>query len=264
VTNEPLIALERNAVEGNKSWSAWPGLEYFEEPGLAWTLTDVTYPIYNSVLTFRTSPEEAEGQVDRILGMADRRNVPMAWWTLPSTRPANLGKLLTARGFVEAEQNVGMFIDLDRAPEKLVYPPALNFEEVLDDDIYRTWSEVMGEVFAFPDFALDAWIDVHRTIGFGRDKVWRYFLARFGDLPVATSSIFTGAGVAGVASVAVRPEFRGMGIGAAITLYALRAGREAGLRMGVLFASPAGRSMYERLGFKELCRSGLWMMMEEL
>ena len=64
--------------------------------------------------------------------------------------------------------------------------------------------------------------------------------------------------MAGVYSVFTVEGTRRRGMGAAITLAALRETREMGHRVGVLGSSPDGFSVYRRLGFEELCRIGVY------
>jgi len=54
------------------------------------------------------------------------------------------------------------------------------------------------------------------------------------------------------------PEARRQGIGAAITLAALRDARAMGYRVGVLGASSAGYTVYKRIGFEEYCKIGIY------
>jgi predicted N-acetyltransferase YhbS len=72
------------------------------------------------------------------------------------------------------------------------------------------------------------------------------------------STLFLGAGAAGIYFVSVHPHVRRLGIGAALTLAPLRAARELGYRIGVLDASPLGEPVHRRLGFTTCCQISLY------
>ena len=70
--------------------------------------------------------------------------------------------------------------------------------------------------------------------------------------------MFLTLGVAGLFAVATAEPARRQGFGAAITLAPLLEAREMGYRIGVLSASPMGFPVYQRLGFREYCKLGLY------
>jgi predicted acetyltransferase len=90
--------------------------------------------------------------------------------------------------------------------------------------------------------------------GLGLSLPIRHYLGYLGDQPVATSTLSLGAGVAGIYNVATLAEARGRGMGAALTLQPLREAAGMGWQCGILQSSEMGYSVYQRLGFKEVCR----------
>jgi ribosomal protein S18 acetylase RimI-like enzyme len=100
-------------------------------------------------------------------------------------------------------------------------------------------------------------------IGLGDASPFRHYLASIGGDPVATCSLFLGAGVAGVYDVSTLPERRRRGIGAAITHFAMADARANGYRMAILHASSLGLGMYRSLGFEELCDIGQYVWVPE-
>ena len=95
-----------------------------------------------------------------------------------------------------------------------------------------------------------------RRLGFGGP--WRHYLGRLAGVPVATSALLFAAGVAGVYCVSTVERAGRQGIGAAVTLAALREARDLGFTIGVLGSSEMGYPVYRRLGFIEYCSIGLY------
>lgn len=76
---------------------------------------------------------------------------------------------------------------------------------------------------------------------------------------VGTAALYQHEEIAGVYVVGTLKEYRGRGIGTALTAAALNAGRERGLRTGSLQASRMGTPVYERMGFEEVARYRLFV-----
>jgi GNAT superfamily N-acetyltransferase len=143
-------------------------------------------------------------------------------------------------------------------PENVPAPEGLEIERVRDEEGLLAWEDVLGRGFGEgPREA--AWAaEMYRRVGLDEDATWRHYLGLFGGAPVATSTLFLGAGVAGIYFVSTVEEVRRRGIGAALTLAPLLEARKIGYRTGVLGASEMGYPVYRRLGFAEYCRIGLY------
>jgi GNAT superfamily N-acetyltransferase len=72
--------------------------------------------------------------------------------------------------------------------------------------------------------------------------------------PVANSALVAAQRVAGVANIATLSSHRGRGIGEAMTAHVLKRGREFGCIMASLQASEMGKPVYERMGFRAVCK----------
>jgi GNAT superfamily N-acetyltransferase len=144
-----------------------------------------------------------------------------------------------------------MAVDL----EALNNPQAVDGLEVrvvADEEALRTWAHIFTLGYGLPAEWEPSIYDLQLRLGLGFPI--RNYVGYLNDEPVATSTIFFGAGVAGIYSVSTLPEARGKGIGAAVTLRPLNNAREMGYRAGVLQSSDMGYNIYKKLSFRHLCQ----------
>ena len=80
---------------------------------------------------------------------------------------------------------------------------------------------------------------------------WHHFLLRLDGVPAAGSTLRVVAGQGFVTNIGTAPFARGRGLGTAATVATLHLARRLGLPSAVLTASVDGRSVYQRLGFRE-------------
>ncbi len=247
-------AIEANLFECIRYWfSTWPRCEYHDTEAMLWTISDLQFPLFNTVARVRLNAEQVENQIDAVLARYRARDVMSLWWTGPSTCPHDLDMLLKARGFTHADTLVGMAVDLSAMNRPAALPAGIVVKQVADATTLQHWNQTCVTGFGLPDITtelnslfLAASLDVNAPM--------RHFLAWQDDVPVATATLVLGAGVAGIYNVTTLEAFRGRGIGTAITLTALAAARAAGYRIGILHSSTAGLSVYRKLGFQERCQ----------
>ncbi len=132
----------------------------------------------------------------------------------------------------------------------------LRIDRVVDDEMLAVWEATLGRGFGEGEKEARWVAEIYRREGYG--DPWRHYVGWLDGEPVATTTIFLAAGVAGVYFVMTVPEARRRGIGAAITHAALVEARDSGFEYGVLGSSAAGRSVYAGLGFREYCTINLY------
>ena len=125
----------------------------------------------------------------------------------------------------------------------------------LSDAPFPLFNSVLGAPHAFGT----AFAEFASIVGLGSPSPLRHFLATIDGVPVATSSLFLGAGVGGVYDVATLPEWRRRGIGAAVTVATMNVARAEGYRIAILHSSPLGVGIYRSLGFQDCCRIGQYV-----
>ncbi|QNE18395.1 GNAT family N-acetyltransferase [Kribbella qitaiheensis] len=253
---ELVEAIETNAAELLMTMGAAGGGEQREDGGVRWTIGGSPIDYHNAVVEAEL---EDSATADQVVGESLARmkelGVPGCWHVGPSMRPADLGERLVRAGFTYGGAEPGMAVEL----ANLIEPTAtggLEIVRVADDETLAVWAETLGRGFGEGEKEARWVAEVYRREGYG--DPWRHYLGLLDGEPVATTTVFLAAGVAGVYFVMTVPEARRRGIGAAITLAALREARDSGFAYGVLGSSPAGKSVYESLGFREYCSIDLY------
>lgn len=201
-----------------------------------------------------------QGQEDvavrEVIDFFRNRSLPFIWNIGPSTHPKDLGRILTAQGLTRLFDIEGMAIELSQLVDDMVRPLGCTVENVTTEDAFGAWAQVFRNgfnAFAGSDHALRA---MHRLIvdsWRAAEGRWHHYLGFLDGKPVATSSMFLGAGVAGIYFVSTVREARKRGIGSIMTLVPLLEARARGIHISVLHASPLATSIYRQMGFKRYC-----------
>ena len=239
----------------------WPRLELHDDGACRWTVSHLPFPLFNSVVRARFDVDSADAAIEARIRACAERNVPMLWWTGPSTTPADLGERLERRGFLP-DPALGMVGDIhyiSAQPSATV----IEVEPVRDPATLVTWSRVLCHAFGAPPAFGDAFADLAATVGLLPPSPFRHFLGIVNGEAVATCSLFFGAGVAGIYDVGTLPEQRRRGIGAAITRAAVADAATAGYRIAILHSSALGAAMYRALGFDAVCAIGQYVWAPE-
>jgi predicted GNAT family acetyltransferase len=251
--------IDETAVQGCLAWRAWPELEIHEEPGVLQIRSGVPFLLFNVVLKTRIDPDEAYDRIDSIQAWAKKMKISLGWYTTPCTRPFDMGDRLLSKDFVLGGGSAGMAVDLRDIKENLPRPETLSIEEVRDLDTLKIWSRVMTSVYGFPDFAAQSWFRLHAAMGLGADKSWHHYLARMGETPVATSSLFLGSDAAMIASVATIPAARCKGAGTAVIHEPLQEARHREYSTAVTCSSEMGEDIYRNIGFEDICEMKMYL-----
>jgi GNAT superfamily N-acetyltransferase len=255
---DPIQAIESNGEEFLLALGRTAGAEERDDGRVRWVIGNCPIDYHNCVVRADLSPEEADGVILESLERFRTHGVPGSWHVGPSMRPRDLGEPLLAHGFSYGGDDIGMAVDLSALHEDLRVPENFIVERVRDERDLAAWTRTLATGFGEGPVEAE-WVgEVYRRVGLGNDAPWRHYLGRLGGEPVATSTLFPGAGVAGIYFVSTAEHARRRGIGAAVTLAALHDAREMGCRVGVLGSSEMGYPVYRRLGFQEYCRIGLY------
>jgi ribosomal protein S18 acetylase RimI-like enzyme len=256
-------AIEDNLLAFHPYFLNWPRSEGGTSPRLLWSITDIPFPMFNNVLGARLKPEEADIEIKAVIARGRSRQVPILWFTGPSTTPADLGQFLVAHGFVREEDSPGLAADLIKLPAEPAALPNFTFTTVNNTQSMKTWCDTAVAGYGMPELVGPAFLDWFCHYSLSPLAPLRHYIGWLNGRAVATASLLLAAGVAGIYNVATLPEARGHGIGTAMTLTPLLEARAEGYRVGVLQSSAMGLHLYRRLGFQEYCTIGSYVWQVE-
>ena len=228
------------------------GHELHDESDFRWFHTGLADPYLNPVLATRLAPSAADAAIDRMLAELTSRGAPFIWWVTPSTSPDDLAARLVSRGLVADDPWPGMTLEVGSMKQPGPVP-GLAIRRVTTgvelDTYVRLFDPILSPSPAFTALLVEA----SNRIGYEEGAAEVHFVGLLEGEPVATVSLITAGGAAGIYNVTTVEHARGRGIGAAMTAAAIEAGRQRGMTKAALQASTMGRSVYEALGFRHAC-----------
>jgi GNAT superfamily N-acetyltransferase len=259
-------AIESNHLALYRYWcERIPGSYLREDDAVFIAITGIAHPLGNAVLRTRwdasLAPEAIRERIAATLEPFKARRVPLIWYVWPWSRPADLGRSLEAAGPADAGSSPAMALDLATWSDETSGPPGLRIERVHDAATRERWSDVASAGSGFSQQGAEAVRPLARVAGYG-DPL-RHYLGWLDEEPVATTALFVADGIAGIFGVATLPPVRRRGIGAALTVAALRDPRGLGCHTAILTSSRMGEGVYRQLGFVERCRVGEYIWRSE-
>jgi GNAT superfamily N-acetyltransferase len=266
-------AVDRNWRASVKAFGLAPTTLVRDDDELFWYVTGLPDAAFNSIMYANLAPERIDAAVEELQWLRRLYDVPMGWLIGPSSRPADLGERLAARGLVHRTTLTPMTVALasvqagpSTVPGSAAEAggieglsveagtvPGLTVERVRDAAVLEAWIAAEARGFQSTGPVGRGLMALRRGMGVGHGYPLTHLLGRLDGRPVATASALLAGGIVGIFDVATVPAARGRGIGTAMTLAALEVGRSAGYEIAFLQPSAMGRRLYERLGFRQRC-----------
>jgi ribosomal protein S18 acetylase RimI-like enzyme len=246
--NDPRIApVEDNLVCFYNDALAAPVLQVADLDGAKGYYTDIPFPLCNVVFDARFDPARATEQTRAVLADYIGRGLPFLWWAGPSTTSPELEAACAEAGMMRQDVP-GMHRPLDGP----VAVPELDGVELraAGANDFGTLTHVMLAGFGMPEWLYDPLMDMFA----GLDPARLVNVLAFLDgEPVASGSAYLDGTTAGVYNIATVEQFRGRGLGTAVTAWLMNDAYERGCEETILHASPDGFPVYERLGYETVC-----------
>ncbi|TFV82108.1 N-acetyltransferase [Microbacterium sp. dk485] len=243
-------AVERNTAELLLRMGDAGGGHRRRDDEVSWTLGGSPLDYHNAVVAAQLVDPSVDAVIMESRERLRRARVPGTWHVGPSMRPDDLPARLARAGFDPDGQEPGMAARLDHIP---VQPTTgLDVQVVREVGDLEEWISAMGSGFG-EGLREAEWVgEMFLRIGLDRPDL-RHLLVRRDGRAVGTATVLIAAGVGGLYFVMTVPDVRRQGIGAEITRAAMRLVRDAGMNHAVLTSSAMGRSLYQSIGFRQVC-----------
>ena len=248
-----IAAIEANLVEMFSLNRNWAQAEVYDGEDLFWTITDIPFPLFNSTLRAQLEPNDVDDSIKAAKARSKLKNVPVLWWTGPATQPPNLGVYLKNHNFSYQGDSTGMAVDLLALKENPQPLPELSIQTVDDEESLKKWCHVLITGFGMAEYVGNAFFDLFSSLGLNRQLPIRHYIGLLKGEPIAVSTLFLGAGVAGIYNVTTVPNARRQGVGSEITMKPLQEARTMGYRISILQSLEMAVGVYRRLGFQKYC-----------
>ncbi|MGE0251143.1 MAG: GNAT family N-acetyltransferase [Dongiaceae bacterium] len=118
-----------------------------------------------------------------------------------------------------------------------------------DEKTFACWKSIAAEAFAMALRHVALFCDPFLPCANAH-----FYLAELNGVGAAVGMGHVAKQWVGIFFIATLPEFRQKGLGRAVTEACLLAGKNSGAKSAVLYSSPAGLPLYQRLGFQETLR----------
>ena len=228
-----------------------PGGEIRITPGGALGLSGE--PVADLNMLALTSPPSAAAEqlLAESMALADARDLPLLALAPPDTGAALAAQ--AARLGLEAAGTMPLMV-LHGAPRTKPLC-ACEIEPAIGPTGLRIFTELASAAFQLPaDSLARAWAG-----NFGDTSVAQTYLAYVDGTPSSSVTMTRTGATAGVWCMATPPERQGRGLGRALLTGVIEELRSEGVERFYLFATAAGRPLYESLGFTTLADDAVWV-----
>jgi len=207
---------------------------------------------FNYVIGAKFSDYNVKDRVEHVLNLYREKGIPFSWWLGEKDTPETLEDELTSQGLSLKEDDIGMYLSLDEYESK-ESSSEISMTRVLGEKGLRDFAKVFADLGGYPNLYEDLYSKLPPVL-IADGGPYEMYVGYLDGQPIVTGVLVLHANVAGIYYVMTVPEQRRRGFGSLMMQYLINRSKEEGYPLVTLQASAAGKGLYERLGFKSMCR----------
>jgi GNAT superfamily N-acetyltransferase len=246
-----IAAIDQNLTAFRILFAKLPKAQLFEREYITYLNTTVPFAKLNGVLITKLNREIADETIKEIKEFFHSKKIPMSWWVGCRTEPPDLDNYLKKHGFTLVDSSPAMACKLTDNLNPQNSDLDLDFKLVTNQKDLYVFLDLLKESYQLPKLMEDAVLTLFSIMPLQENTCCMNYIGYDRGKPVACSTLFLNAGVAGIYHIGTPPDLQGKGYGTAITRYTMGVARDLGFRVAILRASQQGLSIYKKLGFTE-------------
>lgn len=214
--------------------------------------SEISYGLFNSVLSYKRSEEiDPVEDIKSIKSLYHNRGQKLAWLTASHEQDDVINQALAANQFNQVGMISGMGLILEGWRSDLPEMPGLDVRAVREPHDIDEFRKVILEGYNVPEQMADVFSKVF-VDGPNQDTTTiQHYLAYLNGVSLTTLTTFTEEEVTGFYSIATVEAYRSRGVARTVLAHVLGIEQQKGSKLAVIHATPMGRSVYPKVGFKE-------------
>lgn len=221
-------------------------IELIRIPGFTTVNSGLPDDTFNYVLEADFSSGEVDQKIKEVTHYFREKDIPFSWWVSPYDKPEDIGDYLVKNHYVNSEDNIAMYFDLDAWDDRVSMSADLEIIQAKDEKTLQDFALVLAN----DEASFKKYFEWIASIVTEEDPI-EYYVGYVNGKPVVRGASCYFAQVAGLHWLSTAFDERKKGYGKAMQEYRLKRAKELGYHIAVLKASQEAYPLYIKLGYKE-------------
>lgn len=229
-----------------------PEMQLIYEPDVIVVRSSIRDDTFNYIIDARFRADAVGARITHVLKLFQSLNLPFAWWVSERDTPDTLEQELVRHGLKPQEDDIGMYLFLDKVQLSRKVPELL-IQRSIERSALKDFASVMTSIGGSSDIYAQFFHKIPPAL-YAAGAPYEVYVGYLDQEAVVTGILLLHANVGGIYYIMTNPAHRRKGYGTEMTTFLLMRAKERGYHLSTLQASASGRNLYQRLGFEPICR----------